>query len=54
MEIQYTCPECGHEGEATTPYQKKTFEGVKGYVFECGGCGKKLAITKKMKEGKKK
>jgi len=53
MEIIYTCPHCGHEGEATTQYKKKAFEGVPSYVFECSGCGKKLGITKKMKEGKK-
>ncbi|MFH1439569.1 MAG: hypothetical protein ABIG89_03320 [Candidatus Woesearchaeota archaeon] len=53
MEIVYTCPECSKEGEATTPYKLKTFEGVKAYVFECQHCGKKLGITKKMKERKK-
>jgi len=52
-EIQYTCM-CGHQGEATTPYVRKSFEGVKAIVFNCDGCGKKLGVTKKMKEGKKK
>ena len=54
MEVQYTCPDCGKEGEATTLYKLKSFEGVKAYVFECSHCGKKLGITKKMKEPKKK
>ena len=52
VEIQYKCPYCGDEGEATTQYKRKTFEGVKAYVFECNKCGKKIGITKKMKEGK--
>ena len=54
MEISFTCPECGKDGEATTPYKLKTFEGVKAYVFECSSCNKKLGISKKMKASKKK
>ena len=54
VEIIYTCPFCGHSGEATTQYKRKSWEGVKAYVFECGGCGKKIGITKKMAESKKK
>ena len=54
MEIQYTCPYCGHEGEATTEYKRKSFEGVPAYVFACEKCGKKIGITKKMKNTKKK
>jgi predicted RNA-binding Zn-ribbon protein involved in translation (DUF1610 family) len=53
VEAKYTCPYCGNEGEATTEYKRKSFEGVQAYVFECGKCGKKIGITKKMKEGKK-
>ena len=52
--VEGICPHCKKEGEATTLYKLKSFEGVKAYVFECGSCGKKLGITKKMKEGKKK
>lgn len=52
MNIQYKCPHCGNEGEATTPYVKKTFEGIPSYLFECSKCKKKIAITKKMKEKK--
>ncbi len=52
LNVQYTCPHCGHEGETTTPYKRKTFEGIPSHVFECGKCHKKIAITKKMKEKK--
>ena len=52
VEIIYTCPYCGHSGEATTEYKRKSWEGVKAYVFVCEGCGKKIGITKKMKEKK--
>ena len=54
MEIKYVCPKCEHEGEVEVPYVRKTFQGVKSVVFICGGCGEKLAITKKMKDPKKK
>ena len=54
VEIIYTCPYCGFSGEATTQYKRKSWEGTKAYVFVCGGCGKKIGITKKMSEGKKK
>jgi predicted RNA-binding Zn-ribbon protein involved in translation (DUF1610 family) len=49
MEIVYTCPFCGNQGEATTNYKLRSFEGAKAYVFECGKCAKKIGITKKMK-----
>ena len=54
MEIEYTCPYCENEGEATTEFQLKSFKGVKAYVFECGKCGEKIGVTKKMKAPKKK
>jgi len=54
LEVQYTCPHCEKEGVGTTEYKLKTFEGVKSYVVICEHCGGKIAITKKMKEGKKK
>ena len=54
VEIVYTCPFCGHSGEATTEYKRKSWEGVKAYVYECGGCKAKLGITKKMKTAKEK
>jgi predicted RNA-binding Zn-ribbon protein involved in translation (DUF1610 family) len=52
LNVQYTCPHCGNSGETTTPYKRKTFEGISSYVFECEKCHKKIAITKKMKEKK--
>ncbi|HJN56941.1 MAG: hypothetical protein QF917_04335 [Candidatus Woesearchaeota archaeon] len=54
VEIEYKCPHCGNEGQATTEYARKTFEGVPSYVFECEKCNKKIGITKKMKKSKKK
>ena len=54
VEILYTCPFCGSKGEATTLYKRKSFEGVKAYVFECSSCHKKIGLTKKMAESKKK
>jgi len=54
FEVQYTCPHCGKEGEGTCPYVRKTYLGVKSYIVPCEHCGDKIAITKKMKEPKKK
>jgi predicted RNA-binding Zn-ribbon protein involved in translation (DUF1610 family) len=48
-EIKYTCPECGNKDEATVPYKRKTWQGMKSIVFECGKCKAKIGITKKMK-----
>jgi len=50
MNIIYKCPYCGFEGETTTEYKRKTFKGVPAYVFTCQKCGKKIAITKKLKD----
>lgn len=52
LEIKYTCPYCGHSGEAIIAYKRKTFEGIPSYVFVCDKCEKKIAITKKMKNKK--
>lgn len=52
VNVAYTCPYCSHKGSAETDYKRKQFQGVLSYVFECGGCGRKLGITKKLKEGK--
>ena len=52
VEIQYKCPFCGNEGEATTEYKRKKYKGVDAYVFVCGKCGEKIGITKKMKATK--
>jgi len=53
VSVVYTCPFCGHSGETTTPYKRKSWNGVPSYIFVCDGCGKKIGITKKMKKGKK-
>ncbi|MFC1742314.1 hypothetical protein ACFL3V_07300 [Nanoarchaeota archaeon] len=49
-EIKYKCPECGEEGETAVPYKRKTFNGMKAVIFNCGKCKAKIGITKKMKE----
>ncbi len=54
INVEYKCPQCGNEGETTTEYKRKTFEGVPSYVFECQKCQKKIGLTKKLKEAKKK
>jgi uncharacterized CHY-type Zn-finger protein len=48
-EIKYTCPECSNEGETEVPYKRKTWQGMKAVVFQCGKCNAKIGITKKMK-----
>ncbi|MBS3135872.1 hypothetical protein J4401_02835 [Candidatus Woesearchaeota archaeon] len=50
MEIKYKCPHCGKEGETKTEYKRKKFQGVDAYIFSCVDCGKKIPITKKMKD----
>ena len=54
IEVIYTCPYCGNEGETTTAYKRKNWEGVPSYIFTCQKCGKTIGITKKMKAPKKK
>ncbi len=54
VNVEYTCPFCGHSGEATTEYKRKSWQGVKAYVFACESCKEKIGITKKLKEPKKK
>ena len=54
LNVEYKCPHCGNEGETTTEYMRKTFFGVKAYVFNCQKCGQKIGITQKLKEPKKK
>ena len=53
VEVKYKSPYTGKEGEALCPFVRKTFQGVKAFVFEDQE-GNKIAITKKMKEPKKK
>lgn len=54
LNVEYKCPHCGNEDETTTEYKRKTFEGVPSYIFECQKCRKKIGLTKKLKESKKK
>ncbi len=54
VSVQYVCPHCEHKGEAITPYERKSYQGVKAFIFNCESCNEKIAITKKMKEPKKK
>lgn len=50
LEAKFTCPHCGKEGEGTTQYKRKSYQGVQSYVVECPHCHGKIAITKKLKE----
>lgn len=57
--IEYTCPICKKQGSVQVPFkrQKVTIANpetgkkvrVDAVVFECGSCGEKINITKKMK-----
>ncbi|RME30687.1 hypothetical protein D6789_04925 [Candidatus Woesearchaeota archaeon] len=52
VHVRYTCPFCSHQGETETPYVRKTWQGVKAFVFVCEGCGKKVGVTKKLADPK--
>ncbi len=52
LNIEYKCPFCSFEGETTSEYKRRKFEGIESYVFECQNCHKNIGITKKMKEKK--
>ena len=52
--IDYECGSCKHHGKTKIPFKRKSFMGVKAFVFECESCKTKIPITKKMKEPKKK
>lgn len=54
LEAQYTCPECGKEGEGTTEYKRKNYKGVSSYIIICQHCNTQIPITKKLKDLKKK
>ena len=54
INVDYKCPHCSFEGDTTTEYKRKSFEGVPSFVFECQKCRKKIGLAKKMKESKKK
>ncbi len=54
VNVEYVCPFCGHAGEATTEYKRKSWQGVKAYVFPCAQCKERIGVTKKLKEPKQK
>ena len=54
INVEYKCPHCGNEGQTTSEYKRKSFQGVQSYIFECQKCNQKIPITKKLKEPKKK
>jgi predicted RNA-binding Zn-ribbon protein involved in translation (DUF1610 family) len=56
LELQstYTCPHCGQEGESTAQYKRKTYKGIPSFVVACQHCKEIIALTKKLKEPKKK
>ena len=54
LNVEYKCQYCGNEGETTSDYKRKKFEGVPSFVFECQNCHKKIGLTKKLKDAKKK
>lgn len=54
LEAQYTCPECGKEGEGTTEYKRKKYKGVLSYLIICQHCQAEIPITKKLKDLKRK
>ncbi len=54
LEAKYTCPHCGKDGEGTTIYKRKKFQGVDAYIITCEHCGEKIPVTKKLKVPKKK
>ncbi len=53
VNVEYVCPSCGHAGEATTEYKRKSWQGVKAYLFSCAQCKEKIGVTKKLKDPKK-
>jgi predicted RNA-binding Zn-ribbon protein involved in translation (DUF1610 family) len=59
LEATYTCKKCGHEGEASIPFKRKTVKvedeetgkitSCPAFVIICEKCGEKIYVTKKMK-----
>ena len=54
LEATYTCPKCKKKGESTGQYKRKPYLGVPSYIVDCQHCGEKIALTKKLKNLKKK
>jgi hypothetical protein len=36
--VDYVCGSCNHEGKTKIPFKRKTFMGVKSFIFECDKC----------------
>ena len=53
-DVKYTCSGCGKSGEASVPFKRVSFQGVKAVGFRWASCGQKIGITKKLADGKKK
>lgn len=49
VNVEYTCPHCKYKGLTSTDYKRRTFKGVKAFVFNCQECAEKIPITKKLK-----
>jgi len=59
INIQYTCPYCGHTDELQTSFKRKKIQrlneetgkkqAIDAIRFQCSKCGKNIDITKKMK-----
>lgn len=54
LEVRYSNPEGKEWKSSSTPYKRKTWKGVKAFVFTNEFTGEKLGITKKMKMPKAK
>jgi len=48
LNVKFTCPFCNKEGDATSPYKRKTLYGKPAYVFVCPNCDQKLGLYKRM------
>ncbi|MFC1648411.1 hypothetical protein ACFL1B_03035 [Nanoarchaeota archaeon] len=49
LQVKFTCPHCGKDGEGSTLYKRKTYKGVKAYLVNCPHCDGKVPVSKKMK-----
>lgn len=49
LQVKYTCPHCGKEGESTAAYKRKKHQGIQSYIVTCQHCGEVIPLTKKLK-----
>ena len=54
LQIQYTNPQGTQLKKATSPYKRRTWKGMKAFVFENEFLGEKYGITKRLKTKKEK